>query len=859
MLIEVALPVPVRTAFTYSVPTRFRSAVKAGVRVKVPFGRRRLVGVVLGLTEGPAPDAEIKPIEGVIDAVPAVRAPVLEVARWIASYYLAPIGESVKMALPPSPAVHASATPRSAQAAVRLGGERPDPRVAGYDHPPDGRSVPDPIVPFSGDRDTPGPGHEHDPDRGEVPGAGGGGSMPPSSEGLRLARLAPGTEAGSLPLDKRALRLRAVLDTLAVLAREDGWMRVDDLLRMSGATTDHIRRLQSRGWIETATVDDEPARWDSVRPEPTDANGAASKPGSEPASNSGAEMGARAGDFDARGPEGMRGRIGAPPSAPIEGPVLTPAQSRVAERIVAAIDEGEPSTFVLRGVTGSGKTEVYFAAARRALDRGRGAIFLVPEIGLTPVFTRRVRERFGEQVALLHSRLSRKERQSAWSRIESGQAPLVVGPRSALFAPIARLGLIVVDEEHDPSYKQEEAPRYHARDIALVRARIEKAVAVLGSATPSVETWHAATSGRYHKLELEERIAGRPLPVVEIVDMREEFRRRGAPVLLSSALTSALIDAKERGEQAVILLNRRGYAAFALCRGCGEPAGCPHCSVSLVYHRSDETLQCHYCDHRRPRPDACELCGSPHIVFQGEGTERLERHLERSLPGVRVLRLDRDTARARGAHEKILREFEDGAADILVGTQMVAKGHDFPGVTVVGVLAADAILGFPDFRAAERTFQLLTQVAGRAGRGDRPGRVLVQAYRRDHYALRAAATHDHDEFHDKEILYRRALAYPPFTNLASVTVQGKDLAAASQRARAVVQRLVENGRGRVRVLGPALAPIARLRGVYRFQILLKAQARGRLNDALGRTLDDLSVEKGGTRDLIVDVDPQQLL
>jgi primosomal protein N' (replication factor Y) len=329
--------------------------------------------------------------------------------------------------------------------------------------------------------------------------------------------------------------------------------------------------------------------------------------------------------------------------------------------------------------------------------------------------------------------------------------------------------------------------------------------------------------------------------------------------LFSRALVDALAQARASGEQAVVLLNRRGYAAFAQCRACGEPIGCPRCSVSLVYHRSDETLRCHYCDHRRPRPETCPSCASPHVVFVGEGTERIERHLERLFPEARVARLDRDTARGANAHERILQGFEEGAFDFLIGTQMVAKGHDYPGVTVVGVLEADAILGFPDFRAAERTFQLLTQVAGRAGRGTRPGRVIVQAYRCGHYALTAAARHDHQGFFDREILYRRSLGYPPFTVLAALTVVGKDLADVGKRARRLAVLLTEHGEGRVQVLGPALAPLARLRGLFRVQILLKARARTRLGDALRRTLDALSSERGGTRDLVVDVDPYQLL
>ena len=623
-------------------------------------------------------------------------------------------------------------------------------------------------------------------------------------------RLAPASGGAQAPIAVRGARQRAILDALAHPEREDGWTRLDDLRRRAGATRETIDRLECLGLIQTAAG---PSR---------------------------AEVETREGS----------------PLAASAWPLLTGPQERAAGAIVSAIDAGAGGVFLLWGVTGSGKTEVYFAAARRALDRGRGAIFLVPEIGLTPLFMRRVRERFGEQVALFHSRLNPLERRLAWERVRRGEAPLVVGPRSALFAPLERPGLIVVDEEHDPSYKQEETPRYNARDMALVRARMEEATVVLGSATPSVESWQASRSGKYFLLTLEERIAERPMPPVEIIDMRREFQERGEPVVVSSRLVKALDEALGRGEQGIVLLNRRGYAAFALCRACGETVGCPQCSVSLVYHRSDETLRCHYCGHRRRRPKLCERCGSEHLVFQGEGTERVVRHLEKELPRARIARLDRDTARLRGAHERILAAFESGESDILVGTQMVAKGHDFPKVTVVGVLAADLVLGFPDFRAAERTFQLLTQGAGR---GDRPGVVLAQAYRTEHYALQTASRHDAAAFFEKEIEYRRMLAYPPFTSLVAVTVSGKDIGKTAERAHDVAARFERHGEGRIRVLGPAIAPIARVRGLYRMQVLLKGRARRRLGAALRKTLDELAAEKGGIRDLIVDVDPLQLL
>jgi primosomal protein N' (replication factor Y) len=537
---------------------------------------------------------------------------------------------------------------------------------------------------------------------------------------------------------------------------------------------------------------------------------------------------------------------------------LTPDQQKSLEVILADVEADRFAVHLLAGVTGSGKTEVFLQAVAQVLERGRTALYLVPEIGLAPILARTIRQRFGAVTAVLHSGLRPRERLAEWRRVRRGQARVVLGARSAIFAPAEDVGLVVVDEEHESAYKQDEAPRYHGRELAIARGRLEGAVVILGSATPSLESWERARRGAYRLSLLPRRVGARPLPEVVLVDMRKEFRETGSTSPLSRRLLQALEAAAGRGEQAIVLINRRGYASFVLCRECGETVSCPRCEVSLTYHRVGERLRCHYCDHRRPRPETCPLCRSAHLHFGGEGTQRVERHLARHLPGLRIARMDRDTVRGRDGHLRILSDFEAGRADLLLGTQMVAKGHDFPRVTLVGVLAADAVLGRPDFRAAERTFQMITQVAGRAGRGSRPGQVLVQAFRPEHPAIRSAAGQHFETFADREMRYRRALGYPPCTHLARVLVTDASPRRALERAKRAAAALEEAGRGRVVLLGPSPAPLARLRGKHRIHLLARAAARGRLVAALAGMLDVLDPDGGAPRGLSVDVDPVSL-
>jgi len=551
----------------------------------------------------------------------------------------------------------------------------------------------------------------------------------------------------------------------------------------------------------------------------------------------------------------------APEPAPVVPPgrvELTGPQSAALAPLLPAVAARAYAPFLLHGPTGSGKTEVYLRAAEATLAAGRGVLYLVPEIGLTPLLVGRLAARFPGQVAVLHSALAPRARRAAWEAVRAGEKRFVVGARSAVFAPLPDPGLIVVDEEHDASYKQEDAPRYNGRDVAVVRARLESAVVLLGSATPSLEAYQHARSGRYTLLTLPGRIAGRPLPKVELVDMREQFRAAGEITPLSAPLAQALAETVARGEQALVLRNRRGWAVALLCAACGKRVTCRQCSLALTWHLGIKRLRCHGCGHEERRPDACPSCAAEVLGEVGDGTERIEDDLRRVLPDARIERMDRDTVRGRGAHERILKRFDAGEIDVLVGTQMIAKGHDFPNVTLVGVLSADQTLGLPDFRAGERAFQLLTQVAGRAGRGDRPGRVIAQAFDPEHPVLAEAAAQDYDAFFSREILYRRALRYPPLSALVQIIVADAAEGRAWRTAHEVAEALRGAASQRLTIAGPGPAPIERLRGQFRMQILARSAGRRRLVETVAAALSSFD-GKAIARTIHVDVDPVSLL
>jgi primosomal protein N' (replication factor Y) len=523
------------------------------------------------------------------------------------------------------------------------------------------------------------------------------------------------------------------------------------------------------------------------------------------------------------------------------------------------VDSGQYNAFLLHGVTGSGKTAVYLACMHAVLAQGRSAILLVPEIGLTPAVAADLHQIFGDDVAILHSALTGGERAEQWHRIKRGEARIVVGTRSAVFAPVSDLALIVVDEEQDGSYKQEETPRYHARDVAVMRANMSGATVVLGSATPSLESYFNATKRKYTLLELADRVEQRPLPEVDIVDMRVEYQETGQEQVISRKLAGEIGERLTRGEQVMVLLNRRGYSPVVLCRACGKTLECRNCAIPMTLHKRAHRMECHYCGYHLPVPKQCGHCGSEYVYFLGTGSEKLEELLHGMFPQARIGRLDRDTVRGRHDFERMLNALDTGELDLLVGTQMIAKGHDVHGVTLVGVVGADIALGLPDFRAAERTFQLLTQVAGRAGRGTTPGKVILQTLFPEHYAVKFAAGHDFSGFYDKELRYRSWMHYPPFNALANVLVRSEKLDAALQYSGSLGRWFEKTRHEGVRVLGPAAAPIVRLKSDYRYHFILKSASREKLHNVLRAMLDYAGQQKIPRSNVIVDVDALWLM
>ena len=545
----------------------------------------------------------------------------------------------------------------------------------------------------------------------------------------------------------------------------------------------------------------------------------------------------------------------------LDNHTLSAEQQSAFEQITGAIGGANGfKAFLLHGVTGSGKTEVYIRSMRFALDAGRSALMLVPEIALTPVFSRRLRAVFGSDVAILHSNLSPGERFDEWRRIRRGEARIAIGTRSAVFAPLENIGIVIIDEEHDPSYRQHESPFYNARDVGVMRANLAGAIVVLGSATPAMESFYNAQNGKYTYLQLPERIGGRGLAKAELIDMRAVFKRFGKDVALSPELVEAIAETHAKGEQVIILLNRRGFSQFVLCRTCGETLKCKNCDITLTFHRRDGKLLCHYCNYREKAPRVCPHCQSEFLYFVGEGTENITEQLVKKFPSMRIARVDRDTMAHKGEMEAVLLKFAAGGLDMLVGTQMIAKGHDFPNVTLVGVISVDIGLGLPDLRSAERTFQLITQVAGRSGRGKKAGKVLIQTYYPEHYALRHAVKQDYDGFYAEEIKFRQRLGYPPFYVLASIMIKHRDLASASKTANILRRELdAANTARQARVLGPAPASISRLKNEFRLQIILKGASRKALRETLQIALANTEYNGGDMRSIYVEIDPVNLM
>ncbi|BAH44708.1 primosomal protein N' [Brevibacillus brevis NBRC 100599] len=540
-------------------------------------------------------------------------------------------------------------------------------------------------------------------------------------------------------------------------------------------------------------------------------------------------------------------------------PVFTPLQEEVLTPILQSIESGTYASYLLHGVTGSGKTEVYLEAIERTLEKGREAIFLVPEIALTPQMVERFKARFGADVAVLHSALSQGERFDEWRKIIRKQVKVVVGARSAIFAPFRNVGLIVIDEEHESSYKQEETPRYHAREVALWRAKENQGVLVMGSATPALETYALATRGRYELLRMPERVGNRPMPEVHVVDMREELQAQNRS-MFSRKLHEMIADRLAKEEQMVIFLNRRGFSTFVMCRSCGYTMRCIHCDISLTYHKSNHTARCHYCGYTIAQPKHCPECQSEHIRFFGTGTQKVEAELAKLFPGIRVIRMDVDTTSRKGSHEELLNKFRSGQGDVLLGTQMIAKGLDFPRVTLAGIIAADTSLHLPDFRAAEKTFQLLTQVGGRAGRHELDGDVVIQTYTPEHYSIVHATKHDYPAFYQDEMMQRRRTGYPPYFRLVLITFSHEEVPVVIRGAHTMADYLRQRLAQTTILLGPVASPIARVKDRFRFQIMLKYRDEPQLSELLAQATAAFEEWNKQQKVLMtIDVDPYVLL
>ena len=798
---DVSLPVPLDRAFTYSLPETLRHRVKPGCRLLVPFGTRKMTGFVLRC-HGEPPEGDTRQALRLLDAEPVLTEDMLALGRWIAEYYCAPLGEVLRAMAP-------------------VGGDVRQGKV--YALADAGRDAMRQL------------------------------SLTDSAEEpvVQLLRM---LEFRAQPLARLARKLPDAARVLRSLEKR-GFVRIEDV----EATRDPFRSPSARLRVEAATA---PPEGKYKKAERELLAYLELHPGSHNLKDIEASV-KNAGDA-AR----ALARLGIltlrPELSPIsttyarEPHVLNPHQEAAFSEIRAAIDSKQFHTFLLQGVTGSGKTEVYLNAIEATLATGRSALLLVPEIALTPAVAGQFFHRFGDQVAILHSAFGEAERAEQWRRIRSGVAGVVVGTRSGVFAPIQNLGLVVIDEEHDSSYKQEETPRYNGRDVAIVRARSAGACAVLGSATPSLETRYNASRGKYRLLVLPERIERRPMPSVELIDMRVEFLETRKQSTFSRRMIEEIGARLANGEQTMLLLNRRGFSSFVACRSCGERVQCVNCAVTLTYHRRDQRLLCHYCNYAERVPSHCPKCHSEHIHFLGIGSERVEEELHRAFPQARVARMDRDTVTGKRQYETILAGFREGSFDILVGTQMIAKGHDIPNVTLVGVVSADIGLGVPDFRAAERTFQLLTQVAGRAGRGEVPGEVLVQTINPDHYAVRFAAAQNYDGFYEKELNFRRLMRYPPFSALANLLVRSESQEDAL-RMSGELGSLLTPPPEQIKMLGPAEAPVPRLKSEYRYQLLIKAAGRKALKDTLESVRRFAESRRWPATALVIDVDPLSLL
>lgn len=812
---ELALPLPLRQTFTYRLPMGFSEHVKLGSRLLVPFGKRNLIGYVVAIHSELDPaieieEAAIRDALELLDEQPLLTDEILKLAQWTADYYAASWGEVLKASLPAginSATEQIIAITDAGRNALIANGNQKPVRWQVLRHLADAGEMPQ--------RDL-----EKEFGETQVKRA----VREMAKSGIVTLRHRTVTSKVKPKLRKAVKLIRSYIDSeekplsanqqkiIDTLAKSNSELLFTELLGKADVGASAINTLVKRGILEVSVQEvlRDPLR-DASLPEPEDL-------------------------------------------------ILNQSQDEAFAEIKNALQIEDYKAFLLHGVTGSGKTEVYIRSMKATLDNGKSALMLVPEIALTPIFSRRLRAIFGEEIAILHSNLSPGERFDEWRRIRSGNARIAIGTRSAVFAPLQNLGLIVVDEEHDSSYRQNESPFYNARDVAVMRANLAGAVIVLGSATPALESYQNAKIGKYKYLNLPNRIGDRPLASTELIDMRDVFKQFGKDVTFSPQLIEGIQETHRKGEQSIILLNRRGFSRFVLCRTCGESLRCKNCDITLTFHRHQDKLICHYCGHNVITPEKCPFCESEFLYFIGEGTEQLEDMLKRKFPQLTIARIDRDTMKRRGELAKILLAFDRGEIDMLVGTQMLAKGHDFHNVTLVGVISVDTGLGLPDFRSAEKTFQLLTQVAGRAGRGNLPGRVLIQTYYPEHYALRYAGAQDFDSFFAHEIRFREKLSYPPFVVLASILIRHSDYTDALKNA-GIIKRALDNANSEkaCRILGVAPASISRLKDEYRLQILIKSGSRRKLREMLDVALDEAEAAGCDLRTISLEIDPVNLM
>ena len=831
--IEVAVPLPVTGTFTYSVPDDLVGRAVVGTRVLVPFGRRKVTGFVVAA--GVTAEVEgVKDIVEVLDVAPVVDPPMIELTRWIADYYLASWGEVLRATLPPGINMESRRFIRATDAGREaLAGAGGDARVgASAESASSGlteRRLK--ILELVCDREKVTVGHAlreagiSRGNRSDVDALVGEGLVeefeevhPPRVEGGKEPVVRLTVSAGDALEARSKLERKAPkqAEALVILAEAPEATVPLATLGVAGVTSATLTALVKKGLAER-----------SERPSP-------------------------------------RLSVGHEGWGLTDEGEMTASQRSALDLIGGKISAREFAVVLLHGVTGSGKTRVYSEAIQVALDSGRGAIVLVPEISLTPQMVQRMKMEFGERVAVVHSGLSLTERYDTWRAIREGLFTVVVGPRSAVFSPVRDLGVIVVDEEHEQTYKQSESPRYHARDVAAMRGKLENAVVVLGTATPSLESYLNAREGKYDLVELTERIVAGPLPEVEVVDMCDvpTVDSEGA---FSAALRDAVIETLAADKQVILFLNRRGYASFIQCLSCGHSEKCPNCNVALTFHSADHTMRCHYCGIATPAPRRCPSCDGLNLRFGAPGTQRVEKAVGELFPDATVERMDVDTTTRHGSHWRILKDFAERRTDILLGTQMIAKGLDFPGVGLVGVVAADVGLNLPDFRAGERTFQLLTQVAGRTGRGEERGRVVVQSYLPDHYTIALARDQHFAPFFDREIAEREGigLGYPPFSRLVGITARGRD----EDQVREAAGRLADflsagseqMGDPRPEVLGPAPAPHEKIRGVYRWQVIVRGRAGSARALVSGALAQKRALKLPSAVTLAVDVDPMDLL